>query len=397
MDKAIALGLGNNIDYEIQWDSRVIESLIENYSISSRDILPIQRINTERDLLISILGYMKNGTGIERYVENLQVISEFAGRFKTAITIGGTAPRAAIAMSKVGVSSSAHLVTTNDHVRKLMPAASSWYCSSSADSSYPHLVVQYEKGACVAARDLTITAQVSTRLIYVNDQDNELMRLEPEFFRNARTARACLISGFNAMRDADLLRDRLLELAGMLGAFPAPVTVFYEDAWFHNADFRHIVLENLRPLIDVFSLNEDEMQGYLGDTIDLLDPARMLESIQALRAIIRVPVVVIHTRHWALASGRDCGRFSASLKNGITMAATRFRLGDGFSKADFLRTREFPPEPRRAAFAEEINRQGKGEVCCFPSVEVEEKKVTTIGLGDAFVGGFLSTLSGVQI
>ncbi len=397
MNEELALGLGNNIDYEIHWDSHVIEDLIENYSISGEELRPIESIRTVRDLLISILGYVRNGEGVERYVEDLLVITEFAQIFRMDITIGGTAPRAAIAMSKIGVPSFVHLVTVNDHVRKLMPAGGSWYCSNSVDSSYPHLIVQYEKGTRVVARDIRITAPASTRLIYVNDHDNKLMKLDREFFKNAGRAHACLISGFNAMRDGALLRERLRELAGLLGTLPDSVFVFYEDACFHNADFKYRVLENLSSLIDIFSLNEDELQGYLREKSDLLDPGKMLQSIRALHSIIPVPVLVIHTQHWALASGKDCSRFSTSLKHGITMAATRFRLGDHFSKTDFLKTRDFPPEAKGASFAREINRMGKGEICCLPSVEIEEKNVTTIGLGDAFVGGFLSTMTSVQI
>ncbi len=393
MNEAIALGLGNNIDYEIKWDSHVIEAQIENYQISMEEIRPVERIDSVRNLLISILYYMKNGTGTERYVESLQVLTELAECFAKDITIGGTAPRAAIALSKIGIPSSVHLVTINDHVRKLMPRGGTWYCSNSMDTLYPHLIVQYENGARVAARDVDILAPVSTRLIYVNDHDNELVKLEPGFFDNARSANACLISGFNAMRDASRLQERLRELSVLLQALPQAVTVFYEDACFHNADFRRIVLAGLSSLLDIFSLNEDEMQGYLRERIDLLDPRRMLEAVRALRTVITVPILVVHTRHWALASGPDCARYSAALKSGISMAATRFRLGDGFSKSDFLATHGFPPQGKGEAFAREINRLGDGEVCCLPCMEVEEKKVTTIGLGDAFVGGFLSTMT----
>jgi ADP-dependent phosphofructokinase/glucokinase len=397
MDEAVALGLGNNVDYEIGWDSEIIESLIRNYDISQHDLYPVEHIKTMRDLIISILASMRSGTGAERYVENSALITEFAGKFSKEITIGGTAARAAIAMGRIGVPSSVHLVTMNEHVRRLLPADGSRFCSNSADSLYPHLIVQYEKGTHVAAGDIDVTVPVSTRLIYVNDHDNTVMKLEREFFDHARNANVCLISGFNAMHDRSLLRQRLHELGELLTTFPDVVTVFYEDACFHNADFRHLVLEDLSSLLDVFSLNEEEMQGYLREKMEPLDPGRMLESVRALHAVIPVSVLVIHTRYWALATGPDCDRFAGALKHGIAMAATRFRLGDHFSKADFLAALDLRAEGKGAAFAKEINRLGKSDVCCLPCAEVEEKKVTTIGLGDAFVGGFLSTLAGVQI
>jgi ADP-dependent phosphofructokinase/glucokinase len=397
VNEAIALGLGDNVDYEIKWSSEIIASMIRSYGISTRDLRPIQHIDTQRDLLVSILGCIKNGTGIERHVEDLRIITEFAGNFERETTIGGTAPRAAIALSNIGIPSSVHLVTINDQVRKLLPTDGSWYCSNTMDSSFPHLIVQYEKGARVTSGDIDIVAPVSTRLIYVNDHDNGAMRLEPAFFDNARQARVCLISGFNAMHDRGLLQERLRQLASLLRTFPESVTVFYEDACFHNAEFRRLVLDGLASLLDVFSLNEDELQGYLQEKTVLLDPRKMLESLRALHAAIPVPVLVVHARHWALASGEGCGSFATALRHGIALAATRFKFGDRFSKADFRRTHDLPAERTGAAFSQEINRLAGGTVCCLPSFEVEQDNVTTVGLGDAFVGGFLSKYADAQI
>lgn len=392
MKESIALGLGNNVDYEIKWDDQIIESLAKSHRITSRDLHPVERIATLRDLLSSILFFMKDGIGTERYVESLHVITDFAANFTIDITMGGTALRAAIAMSRIGVPSSVHLVTINHHVRKLMPAGCSWYCSNSVDSLYPHLIVQYEKGARVKAGDIDITAPVSTRLIYVNDHDNGLMKLEPSFFENARTARACLISGFNAMRDGALLQQRVQELAGYLKKLPTSVTVFYEDAAFHTEALRSVVEDALSPLIDIFSLNEDELQTHVRKKIDILNPEEVLDALHALHALIPVPHLIVHTRHWALASGRGSVRFAMALEHGTALAATRFGHGDVFSQADFQMTRSFPPQKEGAAFAKEINYHGRGGILCLPTRRIEEKKVTTIGLGDAFVGGFLSTL-----
>jgi ADP-dependent phosphofructokinase/glucokinase len=392
MNGALALGLGDNTDYEIEWDSRVLEDLVREHSIARNELCPIQRIHDARDLVISILGFLKEGKGGECFVEDLRVITEFAKRFTFHVTIGGTAPRAAIAISKIGIPSSVHLVTMNDHIRRLLPPNVSWTCSNKKDSSYPHLIVQFIEGTRIAAGDIDLTAAVSSRIIYVNDYDNQTMRLTPGFFKDARDAHAFLVSGFNAMQDGKMLLERVKELNLLLNELPKTTTVFYEDACFHVEEFKSAVLDNLAHRFDVFSLNEDELEAYLGEKVDLLDPEEVLRAVRSLRSIIRVPVIVVHTRHWALASGPDCAKYTGALKQGISMATTRFRLGDDYSKDDFLRTRDLPDEEEGGVFAEAMNRIGGGEIVCVPSVQVAEKKVTTIGLGDAFVGGFLSTL-----
>jgi ADP-dependent phosphofructokinase/glucokinase len=98
LGEQIILGLGNNIDYEIVWNSQVIESLIVEYGINSSEIGTDIPISSTREIVISILGFLKSGTGGERFVTSLDIILDFARLFHKKITMGGTSLRAAIAM-----------------------------------------------------------------------------------------------------------------------------------------------------------------------------------------------------------------------------------------------------------------------------------------------------------
>ncbi len=393
MAGSLALGLGDNVDYEIEWDSSAIEGLIDELQITDHDLGPVRQIRDIRELTISILGFLKTGKGGECYVRDPRVITEFSRKFRYRISIGGTAPRAAIAMSKLGISSAVHLVTINDHIRKLLPEDVSWVCSNGGDSSYPHLIVQFVRGTHVATGDIDILAPASSRIIYVNDLDNDVMRLESSFFEHLDGVRAFLVSGFNAMHDPKSLRERIDQLVGLLDKVPEAATIFYEDACFHEDRFKQIILDELADSFDIFSLNEDEMQDYLKSRIDLLDAEAISKTLSKLHDIVPVPTIVVHTSRWTLASGRDCGRYAESLERGITMATTRFRFGDDFTKEDFEGTGLLTKDPEGGAFARKLNSIGDGTVYCLPSLHVEETRVTTVGLGDAFVGGFFSALA----
>ncbi len=48
-------------------------------------------------------------------------------------------------MRKLGYTSALHLVTINEHVRRLIPQDSPYVCSNTKESSYPHLIVQFGK------------------------------------------------------------------------------------------------------------------------------------------------------------------------------------------------------------------------------------------------------------
>jgi len=392
MGERIVLGLGNNTDYEIVWDSRIIEQLIVEYGISASELCIDKPISDGRGLLVSILGFIRNGNGGERFVDSPQVIEDFAGRFKNKVTIGGTSVRAAIAMRKLGFTSALHLVTINEHVRRMIPRDSPWVCSNDKDSSYPHLIIQFGAGTRVEAGDIAIHTKRANRIIYDNDRDNIAMELNPDFESLVSDARVFLISGFNAMQNSELLADRLRKLRGIMRSLPPEAIVFYEDACFHDPALSAQVRGALTDRIQIHSLNEDELQGYLGRSIQLLDPVEVLAALRDLHGMLKVPALMIHTRYWALAFGSQASRYAEALKGGITMATSRFRFGDDFTPAEYAETEALPPEETGAEFSAAINGLGGGIVFCLPSVRVKEKKVTTVGLGDAFVGGFLPAL-----
>src|SRR5208282_6605227 len=102
MGERIVLGLGNNTDYEISWDSHAIEQLILEHGVAASELRTDKPISSMRDLLVSILGFLKTDSGGERFVDSPRIIEEFAGGFQKKITLGGTSVRAAIAMRKLG-------------------------------------------------------------------------------------------------------------------------------------------------------------------------------------------------------------------------------------------------------------------------------------------------------
>ena len=74
------------------------------------------------------------------------------------------------------------------------------------------------------------------------------------------------------------------------------------------------------------------------------------------------------------------------------MATSRFRYGDSFTFSEYKETGSLCPEEEGRIFADELEKNMGNGICCIPSFKVDEKDVTTIGLGDAFVGGFLAAM-----
>lgn len=389
MKEKIALGLGNNIDYELVWDSKILEGLIAEYKICDKELSADIEVTDERDLTVSILGFLKSESGGERFVSSPDIIKKFVNRFRYTITMGGTSARAAAAMGKLGHTAALHLVTMNDHVRKLLPEGCPYVCSAKEEGIYPHMIIQFSQNTVVKASDIEIHTSRSNRIIYVNDKDNAEMELNEDFSGLITDADVFLISGFNAMQSVALLDKRLVTLQHIISSLPKEAYVFYEDACFHNHSIGKRVRDALVGKIDIYSLNEDELQGYLGRKLDLLDPAAMADALYDIRQMIPVPLIVVHTRHWALAYGENAGDFEKALKGGITMAGTRYRYGDDFTAEHYNDMMQSDLQPEGVAFAAGLSRLLGGRVCCLACIRVEETDPTTIGLGDAFVGGFL--------
>ncbi len=393
MSDKLVLGLGGTVDYEIVWDSSVLEGLVGEYGIRASELTTAIAIETERDLVISLLAFVKEGVGGERYVASSQIIEQFAGRFEKRITLGGTCVRAALAMRVLDVTCTLHLVSIDDHVRRLLPEGCDYICSATEDTTDPHLIVQFAPGAAVLAGDIDIRSPHANRIIFANDPPNRELVLSTELGPVLSDATVFMVSGFNVIRDRTLLDDRLAQLREHMRSLPPESVVFYEDAGYHVAGMSERVREELTQLIDIHSMNEDEMQAYLGRALDLLDAEAMPAALAELHALIPARTLVVHTRYWALAIGEDAADQAARLQGGITMAGTRYRHGDVFTADDYATLERSARHTGGAAFAAGLAERMGDAVCCIPAFDLEVERPTTIGLGDTFVGGYLAAMT----
>lgn len=389
----VVLGLGDCVDYELTLTAGVLEQLVTGYGIGAAEVMTGPGpVTGERDLVVSILRYVARGGGGEHFVASAAALETFADRFPHRATLGGTSVRAGLVMSRLGVPSTFHLVSIDDTVRRLLPREAEYISSAVADTFHPHLIVQYDRGLRVRAGDLDITAPFANRLIYVNDPANAAMLLADELGARLRAAEVFLISGFNAMRDKDELDARLVSLRSHMRQLPPGAVTYFEDAAYHEPAFSRRVREALLDVIDVYGLNEDELQSYLGHPIDLLSAREVADALTAVHALIPVPTLVLHTKYWAVAHGARAAEYADALDTGTALAATRYAYGDHFTDDDVDRVRRRPRRPESVEFAAALAHQLGDHVRCAPAFALDVAHPTTVGLGDTFVGGFLAAL-----
>lgn len=391
MSSELLLGLGGTVDYEIVWDAAVLERLALAHGVTAAELDPGVPVVDERSLLVSALALLREGRGGERFVASARVLEEFAAHFRHVTTLGGTCVRAALAMAKVGVPSTVHLVSIDDTVRALLPSEVSWVCSATQDSTDPHVILQYPAGAVVRLPDAQLVARHPNRLIYVNDLPNRELVLVPELDELVAGARVFLASGFNTIQDAAILEDRLHRVRRAIAGRPAGSIAIFEDAGSHDPAHGRRVRDVMAGVVDVYGMNEDELFGYLDGPFDLLDPDAVERALRDAAALIPAPVLVVHTKNWAVALG--AGSWRPALEGGVTMAATRFRVGDALDADEYAATERMPRQPAAVGFAVELERRFAGAAVCVPAFELDVASPTTIGLGDTFVGGVIAALA----
>lgn len=391
MNHRLVLGLGGCVDFEIDWDADVLADLAREHHIGLADLDPAVPIQDERSLVCSLLGFLRDDRGGERFVASSALAIGFAERFGYRISLGGTCVRAAMAIAKLGVPSLVHLVSIDDNVRRLLPASVDYLCSAEGDSLDPHVIVQYPAGATVALIDGEVRSTHPNRIIYVNDPPNRDLVLSDELPDALVNARAFLPAGFNVMTDPALLRERLTFLQAAMRRLPDEAVVFYEDSGFHDDALRGIVSREFSGRIDVHSLNEDELQAYLGRPVDLLAATQVKQALaDFFHEFSIAPTVVVHTKYWALAFGREPQRYCDALTAAIDLAGVRYRNGDDFTIEDLAAVRALPVRPDGQRFTEQLSAEMGKTVCCVPTRLIDTDTPTTIGLGDTFVGGFLA-------
>jgi ADP-dependent phosphofructokinase/glucokinase len=388
----VVLGLGGCVDYELRLSSSTLQPLVAEQEIRDSELALSVPVTDERNLIISVLAHMKRGAGGEYFAASSETLRRFARRFPRRISLGGTSVRAALAMSKLGVPCTLHLVSLNDHVRRLLPPSCDYISSARDDNLYPHLVVQYDEGTRIQVGDIDMQTPFPNRLIYVNDPANASLALSEQLGSQLRNAGVFLISGFNTMRDQQLLEERLSTLRRHMRRLPLGALVYYEDAAFHLPAFRGRVRNALLDVIDVYGMNEDELQADVGRTINLLSVTEVEHALDSLRALIPAPTLVVHTKYWSLALGEAAGEYAEALSDGIAIASTRYCYGDEYTDEQYELTRSSRVRPEVLEFATALEEQMGAVVRCVPGYRLEASRPTTIGLGDSFVGGFLASL-----
>lgn len=392
MDEKIAMGFHTCVDYELIWDKNVIEEQIKRYNIHNKDLEMNIGVLSERDILITALAHLKEGVGCEIIPETERQSKDFAEHFKYKITLGGTATRAAIAISNLGYPSLIQTSCYNEYVRKLLPPKVRAIPGiKGKEIIYPHIVLQCAGGVRIKANDIDFITPRENRILISYDEDSlNLPVLEKEFGNEIKRCEVFLLGSFTEILDFEILKDRIEKTSNMLSYLPDNAIVVMEDGCYIKEEFRHYIHSKLASRADILSMNEDELQKYIGHRINIMDKDEVMDGVKYIYNKTGIKNILVHSAAWVIVYGNNARKLNKALESGIAMSATRFRKGDDFNKDDYLYTKNLNDKSESKMFCQKLEQEYGENICCRPCKDLSfVEHPTVVGLGDAFAGGLV--------
>ena len=393
--RKIALGFHACVDYELEWDLSVMERLIREWDIHDSGLTKRKQIASMKDLMIEILMCMRQGTGCEIIPDDFRICNDFAEEFTYRTTIGGTAARAAIAIRKIGYESTLGMCCLNRYIENLLPPGITSYSGNGPDPDkvYPHIILQYPSGVHIQANDIDFTVPCLNRILISRDKDSMEMVIAENARYMAQDSDVFLLSCFSEVLDESVLTDRLDTVFDILNGLRDSAAVVLEDGCYIDKELRRMVHKRLAPVLDIISMNEDELQEYVGHKIQILDPVMVMDAVRCVYRCLQVPFLIIHTHVWALAYGTGARDLKDALESGILLASARYVHGDDFGMEEYRCIRTWKVDAKGEEFCRQVT-DSDPLACCVPCKDLEfADRPTTVGLGDFFAGGLLPVLA----
>lgn len=92
MNERIALGFHTCVDYELKWDTQVVEAQIKAFDIHADELKLDIEVDSERAIWIMSLAHLQAGIGCEMVPSTSEVCVEFANHFDYEVTLGEPLP-----------------------------------------------------------------------------------------------------------------------------------------------------------------------------------------------------------------------------------------------------------------------------------------------------------------
>lgn len=405
-----ALGYTSNLDLLCDFQVEKLNDLLARHMQGKnlREMRIAKKIRTMEELLETIVCYCIHGIGGETDVENTELVRE---SFLFQNGMGGTAVQAALALAAVGGETLVHLTDDSEEVCEILKSPHIHVVLENGELGHVdqvkarnpqelHFIIQFKKGDIVQLGDQKMEIPCSNRVILTKNTVNEYLPLWDPYFRwieeNAGRVSSNVLSSFNSILDPEILKDRLEYIKKHVEVYrrnnPKGV-VYFEDAHYHDENICRLCIESIAPCVDIFSMNEEELQytlkefyGYPVNINDICSCAEGAEFLMKKLGIRRG--IIIHTKDYAMYVGDAQGiEIEKGLMYGALMATAKALYGSYGNKEQIRDVMKLNLSDQGCRHLRKLEESiWKDRTVLIPTLYLDKPKYT-IGLGDSFTGG----------
>lgn len=412
---------------------------------------PIEEISCREDFLAGLINCIKHGRGEELLINDEKICSWIESIFGNRnLRMGGQAGNVANTLAKLGVSNvivhvsslsevqaSFFLDTVKIPVDKdgLIILEKPINAIRPSDATMVHYVFEFDKGISIKMGEFSFRSPCANRFVATWDPKNTELDIHSAFLRLSVRGNAdrAVISGLHLLRrrhEKDYaFIDKIRQVANQIERWKNEDPEFFVHLEMgDNKDERiyENILTILAPYIDSIGLNEDELLKAMPSiqydkaiSKEQLNSITIFKIAKKILDVLDIPIILVHTLDFSLCIVRE-GKINI-LKNveniqkaitfGALLAASRAVTGDynSLSKVKMiansqmlhLSKRGLIEHKRLGAFLEksygssqkEFLSKGYFKVCDYFAIfvvsKITEKPVTTAGLGDSLISGYI--------
>ncbi|HIR91845.1 MAG TPA: hypothetical protein IAB98_00305 [Candidatus Egerieimonas intestinavium] len=408
--KTLVFGYTSNYDVVLQWDVKAYNEILRKYLKEEPRMEEGDVIDSMESFARITSDYLIKGLGGSIDVTELKVCQTLNEIFQGEGALGGTCAQGAAALGSLGIPVVTCLTDWSGEVCSLLdnPGTSAVKgdkivpiseCVSLEDAVF-HLILQFQKGDKLEIHGKTYEIPVSNRLILFYDTIHKYVRISEDFLNywdtRADKVSAYLASGFDAIIDMEVIRERMAQLAPHLAILKKEnpqAILYFEGAYYMNNNVKEYLCEKIAPYADIFGMNEEELEVQMQKEGKEFSKNSLPSVLEALRVLLKkypIQGIVLHTKDYAMYFGRELP--GIDMEQGLTignlMSGTRARLGKYGTLEELEESRGCMELSKDGlAFAAELEELAPPEyVRLVPSRYLENPKYT-IGLGDTFVAG----------
>lgn len=409
INPGIVMGYTSDLDAVADWDVKKLNQLISDSGLKEITFRDGETINSMKDFCRILCYFAIHGLGGEIALTSQEVVEEIEKHFQVSYSPGGTCAQGAAAMGELEIPVLAHFTDRSAAVTSF-PCYKNIFSvkgeetvrmadCTSEEKPLLHLIIQYSRGDVIYVDGTEYTVPVSNRLILVFDEVHKYVPIADDFKtyieEHAEKYRLYNISGFNAIRDEDVMADKIKELKCHFRKIKEKnpeMIIYYESAHFHNYKVRNQLYKEVPAFADILGMNEEELEDIARKCGIAADKESIGSVVLTLDQILRIfPVkgIVMHSKDYAMYYGEPLKGIDMEkgLIFGQLLAGTRARIGHFAGWEDCRESLSVPLSEQGMRFEEELKGMQTRQYTAFVPSRYISKPLGTIGLGDTFVAG----------